>query len=101
MVVSVAGPLLVLGLLAYLLASHGHEIEQATKRTSIGQLFVVTGLSLLTLVARTEAVVACLNAMDSSTAPRRHSCVELAHILGRNDQPLRLEHRAWRATAKT
>jgi hypothetical protein len=69
MVVSVAGPLLVLGLLAYLLATHGHEIEQATKRTSIGQLFVVTGLSLLTLVARTEAVVACLNAMDSR--PRR------------------------------
>jgi hypothetical protein len=63
--VSVAGPLVVIGLLVYLLASHGHDVEQAAKRTSLGQLAIVTLLALLTLVARTEAVVACLNAMGS------------------------------------
>jgi hypothetical protein len=67
--VSVAGPLLVVGLLVYLLASRGHQIEQAAQRTTAAQLISVTLLALATLVARTEAVVACLNAMGSR--PRR------------------------------
>lgn len=66
---SIAGPLVVIGLLVYLLASKGHQIEQAARRTSAGQLIAVTLLALLTLLVRTEAVVACLNAMGAR--PRR------------------------------
>jgi len=65
LIVSVVGPLLVVGVLAYLLASKGSQIEQAIRRTSVGELVLVTALALVTLVARTEAVVACLNAMGS------------------------------------
>jgi hypothetical protein len=65
LIVSIAGPLAVIGVLVYLIASHGDEISRALKRTSAGELVLVTALALLTLVARTEAVVACLNAMGS------------------------------------
>ena len=51
------------GLLAYLLVSNGPKIEQAARRTSVADLVIVTLLALITLLARTEAVVACLNAM--------------------------------------
>jgi hypothetical protein len=66
---SVAGPLVVLGLMVYLLASNGAQIERAARRTSFAELVLVTALALLTLLTRTEAVVACLNAMGSR--PRR------------------------------
>lgn len=66
---SIGGPLLVVGLMVYLLASHGRQIEKAARRASIGELLAVTLLALVTLLARTEAVVACLNAMGSR--PRR------------------------------
>jgi hypothetical protein len=69
LIVSIGGPLIVVGLLAYLLASKGDQIEQAAQRTSAAELVGVTLLALLTLVARTEAVVACLNAMGAR--PRR------------------------------
>jgi hypothetical protein len=69
LIVSIVGPLIVVGLLAYLLASKGDQIEQAAQRTSAAELVGVTLLALLTLVARTEAVVACLNAMGAR--PRR------------------------------
>ena len=62
---SILGPLAIVGLLAYLLASKGGRIDQAVKRTSAGDLVLVTALALLTLLARTESVVACLNAMGS------------------------------------
>lgn len=65
LVVSVVGPLLVVGVLVYLIASRGGQIEQAARRTSAGDLVLVTALALVTLVARTEAVVACLNAMGA------------------------------------
>lgn len=68
LIVSIAGPLLVVGVVAYLLASKGDHIEQAVKRTSAADLIVVTLLALLTLLARTEAVVACLNAMGARPA---------------------------------
>jgi hypothetical protein len=51
--------------MGYLLARHGDEIREAAKRTSFGQLVIVTVLALLALLARTEAVVACLDAMGS------------------------------------
>jgi hypothetical protein len=60
---SIAGSIAVVGLLAYLLASNGTKIEQAARRTSVADLVIVTLLALITLLARTEAVVACLNAM--------------------------------------
>lgn len=69
LIVSIVGPLTVVGLLAYLLASKGDQIEQAAQRTTAAELVGVTLLALLTLVARTEAVVACLNAMGAR--PRR------------------------------
>jgi hypothetical protein len=66
---SIAGPLVVVGLMIYLLASNGTQIERAARRTSFAELVLVTALALLTLLTRTEAVVACLNAMGSR--PRR------------------------------
>jgi hypothetical protein len=65
LIVSIVGPLVVVGVLVYLIASKGDEISRALKRTSPGELVLVTALALLTLIARTEAVVACLNAMGS------------------------------------
>jgi hypothetical protein len=65
LVVSIVGPLVILGLLVYLIASKGSQIEQAADRTSAGDLVLVTALALLTLLARTEAVVACLDAMGA------------------------------------
>ncbi|MFZ0042172.1 MAG: hypothetical protein WAK93_12760 [Solirubrobacteraceae bacterium] len=55
--------------IAYLVASHGREILETVRRMQPIQLVLVTGLALVTLVARTEAVVACLSAMK--TRPRR------------------------------
>ncbi|MFZ0043713.1 MAG: hypothetical protein WAK93_20560, partial [Solirubrobacteraceae bacterium] len=81
--VSIAGPLVILGLLVYLVASHGSEIAQAARRASLGELAGVTLLALLALVARTEAVVACLNAMG--TRPPRsdiHSANSLTFLAG-------------------
>lgn len=69
LIASIVGPLLVLGVLAYLLASKGDQIEQAAQRVSALELVAVVLLALAGLVARTEAVVACLNAMGSR--PRR------------------------------
>jgi hypothetical protein len=68
-VLAVVGPVAILGVLAYLLVTHWHEIATAGKRLSFGQLVLVTALAFVTLVARTEAVVACLAAMGSR--PRR------------------------------
>lgn len=65
LVVSIVGPLVILGLLVYLIASKGSQIETAADRTSAGDLALVTALALLTLLARTEAVVACLDAMGA------------------------------------
>ncbi len=65
LVLSFLGPLVIIGVLAYLLASHGHEVQRAANRVSFGELTLVTLLALMTLLARTEAVVACLTAMDS------------------------------------
>jgi hypothetical protein len=69
LIVSIVGPLVVVGLLVYLLASKGDQIEQAAQRTTAAELIAVVALALVTLVARTEAVVACLNAMGAR--PRR------------------------------
>ena len=69
LVLSFAGPLVIVGAIAYLLAVHGQEIEQAVKRISFSELVLVTLLAFITLLARTEAVVACLSAMENR--PRR------------------------------
>ena len=63
LIVTIVGPLVVVGVLIYLIASHGDEIARAVRRTSPAELVLITALALVTLVARTEAVVACLNAM--------------------------------------
>lgn len=69
LIVSIVAPVLVIAVLVYLIASRGGQIDRAVKRTSVGDLVLVTGLSLLSLVARTEAIVGCLNAMGAR--PRR------------------------------
>src|SRR5947209_6490249 len=69
LILSFVGPLLIIGLLAYLLAIHGGEVRRAAARVSLVDLIVVTLLAMLTLLARTECVVACLNAMGNR--PRR------------------------------
>lgn len=69
LIVSIAGPLLVIAVLVYLIASRGGQIDHAVKRTSADDLVLVTAMALLGLLARTEAVVACLNAMGAR--PRR------------------------------
>lgn len=69
LVLGIVGPLVVIGILAYLLVEHGHDIVETARRMQPLQLIAVAGLALLTLVARTEAVTACLRAMD--TRPRR------------------------------
>jgi hypothetical protein len=66
---SITGPLVVIGLMVYLLATNGAQIKEAARRTTAAELVAVTVLALITLLARTEAVVACLNAMGSR--PRR------------------------------
>ena len=69
LLLSIAGPLVVIAVLSYLVGEHGHEILETTRRMKPVQLVLVTALALLTLLARTEAVMACLNAME--TRPRR------------------------------
>jgi hypothetical protein len=62
---SIAGPLAVLGIFAYVVAQHGSAISTAAQRVSLGTLIVVTLLALVTLLARSEAVLACLAAMNT------------------------------------
>lgn len=69
MTLSVLVPVAITGVFVYVIVNNGSEIVHAFKRTSLAQLAVVTGLAFLTLIARTEAVVACLNAMGER--PRR------------------------------
>jgi hypothetical protein len=62
---SVLGPLAALGILAYVIARHGGEIGHAAERAPARTIVVVTVLALFTLLARSEAVVACLAAMGN------------------------------------
>ncbi len=70
MIATIVGPILIAGVLVYLLASKGSEIDRAAQRVSLLELVAVTLLAVGGLVARTEAVVACLNAM-SDRRPHR------------------------------
>lgn len=65
MALGLVGPLAFLGLLAYLLLEHGSEIGNAVNRAPAGTLLVATMLALVTLVARTEAATACMNAIGN------------------------------------
>jgi uncharacterized membrane protein YbhN (UPF0104 family) len=62
----VLGPVVVIAALAYVLVTHGHEIGHAISQVSAGTLVIITVLSLLTLLARSEVVLQCMSAM-----PRR------------------------------
>jgi uncharacterized membrane protein YbhN (UPF0104 family) len=63
---SVLGPVVVIAALVYVLVTHGHEIGHAISQVSAGTLVIITALSLLTLLARSEVVLQCMSAM-----PRR------------------------------
>lgn len=62
---SIAVPLAIAAVFAYLVVTHGHEITAAADRVSAATLAIVVALTLLTLLARTEAVVACLTAIGN------------------------------------
>jgi hypothetical protein len=70
--VGVLGPVVVVGALIYVLATHGHEIGHAASRVSAGTLAIITALALLTLLARSEVALGCMSAM-----PRRPSRVDV------------------------
>ncbi len=64
-----AGPVALIALIAYVVANHGNEFGHAAGKAGFGTLVLVTALALVTLLARTEAVVRCLAAMGNR--PRR------------------------------
>lgn len=83
MALGFAGPLAVLGVLIYLLVHHGSQIGHAAGQLSAVGLVVVTALGVLTLMARSEAAVACLTAMG--TRPRRrdiYAASSLTFVVG-------------------
>ena len=63
--IGIAGPLALIGVVAYVIASHSGDLSKAAARADAGTLVLVTALGLVTLVARTEAVVLCLAAMGN------------------------------------
>lgn len=69
LIASLLGPLAILGLIVYVIASHGGDLGRVIARVDMGTLVPVTLLALVTLIARTEAVVLCLSAMGDR--PRR------------------------------
>lgn len=69
LMLSIAVPIAIAGVMAYLLAHNGQQIKQAAQRATVGQMALVTVLAWVTLITRTEAVVACLTAMGAR--PRR------------------------------
>jgi hypothetical protein len=70
MVANFVGPALIIGVLVYLVASHGDQVSAATSRVSLWDLVIVTVLALITFLARTEAVLACLAAMGNPPSRR-------------------------------
>jgi hypothetical protein len=69
-ILSVGVPLVVVGVLAYVVAAHGHDILDTAKRLKPSELVAITALALVTLICRTEAVIVCLDAMPGSRPER-------------------------------
>ena len=67
---SVGVPLVVLGVLVYVVVAHGHEIVETAKRLKPLELVAITALALVSLVCRTEAVIVCLDAMPGARPER-------------------------------
>jgi hypothetical protein len=83
-VVSVGGPLLIVAVIVYVVATHGHDIVETSRRLKPSELIAITALALVTLICRTEALVVCLDAMPS-VRPRRvdlHSANSLTFLAG-------------------
>jgi hypothetical protein len=77
-----AGPLIVLGALIYVLSTHGSDIGHAIDRASPGTLALIAALALLTLMARSEVALSCMSAMRRQ--PSRadvHASSSLAFLL--------------------
>jgi uncharacterized membrane protein YbhN (UPF0104 family) len=82
-VTTLAGPIILLGVIAYVVARHGSDIQRAADRASLGTLALVTLLAGVALVARSETAVACLTAMGDR--PRRldiHPASAAAFVVG-------------------
>jgi hypothetical protein len=81
-VLSIGVPLVVLGVLVYVIAAHGHDIVETAKRLKPSELVAITALALVSLICRTEAVIVCLDAMPG-TRPERvdvHSANSLTFV---------------------
>ena len=81
--ITLAGPLVLLCVIAYLVAKHGGEIGQAADRASFSTLVIAVLLALVALLARSEQAVACLTAMGNR--PSRldiHPASSAAFVVG-------------------
>ena len=74
----VLGPLMVIGVLGYVLATHGSDIGHAADRVSAGTLVLITALALVTLLARSEEAVD-LHDRDASRGPGGPTSTPPAH----------------------
>jgi hypothetical protein len=76
--------LLIVAVIVYVVATHGHDIVETSRRLKPSELIAITALALVTLICRTEALVVCLDAMPS-VRPRRvdlHSANSLTFLAG-------------------
>jgi uncharacterized membrane protein YbhN (UPF0104 family) len=82
-VTGLAGPLIFLAVIAYVISQHGGDIDRAATRTSFGTLVLVTLLAGVALVARSETAVACLTAMgDRPSRLDIHPASAAAFVVG-------------------
>jgi hypothetical protein len=82
-VTTLAGPLIFLAVIAYVVTQHGGDIDRAVSRTSFGTLVIVILLAMVALVARSETAVACLTAMgDRPSRLDIHPASAAAFVVG-------------------
>jgi uncharacterized membrane protein YbhN (UPF0104 family) len=60
---SLLGPLVVVGAILYVLSTHGADIGHAVQRASPATLALIATLALVTLLARSEVALSCMRAM--------------------------------------
>lgn len=79
--VGVGGPLAIVALIVYVLASHGAELDRATAHLTFGTLWPVVLLAIVGLLARAEALVQGLAAMgERPTRPEIHASSSLTFV---------------------
>ena len=61
--ISLLGPVIVVGAIVYVLSTHGSDIGHAVKRASPATLALIAALAFVTLLARSEVALSCMKAM--------------------------------------